>query len=963
MLDMVRIDGVEYYDTLAKSEYYASEEKGEPAGKWGEGCEKIGIDTSQPVENSLLKVVMTGHKPDGTKMVQNAGAADMRVGMDLTFSAPKSVSVLWANASPELREQISQAQGAAVAEAMRYLRDRVETRTSKNGAHREKPAALIFATFEHCDTREKDPNLHTHAVLSNAVIREDGKTSAIEQKGLYDHKLAAGTTYRAHLAQQLRGMGFKLEEDKDNAGIFQVAGFDKNLEKHFSKRSEQIKAKVKETGMDSAQSRRNHAGNTRKAKEEIDRPALFERWQTESAERGFDASKIDALKEATPAPFEMPSTAKILERLTEHESFFEVKDLEQVLAEFGQYQDFDRQKMRDEILASPECAKRVWVNEKTGKTKNKKDKENPHTRTVNTTATVYTSHALIDLEKNALDSAAARSTETRHHLPAETVKNTIQRIEKESGFTLRDEQREAVEHLTQKSGGVALLRGLAGTGKTTALKAVSEAYKAEGYKVHGATISAQAAQILSKETGLKGATIAQTLIDLDKGKTTLTEKSVLLIDEAGMVGSRDFVRLQKHADAAGAKIIAVGDEKQLQAIASGGIFEALQRHAGIATADLKTITRQQDAQDREASKLLYEGRAEEALKIYEDKGHIKTHKSRDSLLIQLARDFAQDPSDINQKMIIASTRAEARLLNEQAREELKSAGKIEGDTLGMFENADGDTLEMSKGDRIIFKKNSPSRGIVNNMRGTVKECRQDGENSILKIECDDGKTREINTEEYSDIRHGYAITGHASQGATVQKSFVLFNRGASDLSWGYVAMTRHKDRVQLYATEADRPDLAERFSKAALKGTTLDLKEYEQTTPEAAAGKDMEGSAPSPQASSAGKGQQSAGAQMPQQAPKTATQAPQAGQAGGTQQSQITGGKINWTAIERTMPSLANFLKLSMAHGTNGDPSLILLYESLAAGASRGAEQHEAQTQSHAREQASIQRQSAEMER
>ncbi|MDI9331072.1 MAG: MobF family relaxase [Alphaproteobacteria bacterium] len=984
MLDLVPINDADYYKSLSQSEYYTGAEKGEPAGKWGEGAEKIGIDPSRPLDAHTLDQVMMGWKPNGEKLQQNALTPQMlaeneqarkdkkepphqmRVGMDLTFSAPKSVSVLWANASPELREQISKAQADAVAEAMRYLRDRVETRTGKKGEHREKPAALIFATFEHSDTREKDPNLHTHTVVSNAVIREDGKTSAIDQNGLYVHKLAAGTTYRAYLAQQLRGMGFKLEEDKDNAGIFQVAGMDKNLEKHFSKRSEQIKAKVKETGMDSAQSRRNHAGNTRKAKEEIDRPALFERWQNESAERGFDASKIDALKEATPEPFTMPTTAKILERLTENESFFEVKDLEQVLAEFGQYQDFDREKMRDEILASPECAKRVWVNERTIKTKNKKDKDKPDVRTVGTSATVYTSQALIDLEKNALDSAAARSTETRHHLPAATVAATIQGIEEAAGFQLRDEQREAVEHLTQKSGGVAILRGLAGTGKTTALKAVSESFKAEGYKVHGATISAQAAGILAKETGLKAATIAQTLIDLDKGKTTLTEKSVLLIDEGGMVGSRDFARLQKHADAAGAKLIAVGDERQLQAIASGGIFEALQRHAGIATADLKTITRQQDAQDREASKLLYEGRAEEALKIYEDKGQIKTHKHRDSLMIQLAKDFANDPSAIDQKMIVAATKSEARLLNEQTREELKAAGQLDRDTGALFENGDGDTLEMSKGDRIIFKKNNLSRGIVNNLKGTVKECHQQGEHSILKIECDDGKTREVNTEDYPHLRHGYAITGHASQGATIQKSFVLFNRGASDLSWGYVALTRHKDRVNLYATEADRPDLAEKFSKAAMKGTTLDLKEYEQATPEAAAGKDMEGSAPSTAqglASSAGKGQQSAGGQMPQQAAKTTAQAPQAGQAGGIQQSQNTGQKINWSAIERVSPTLSTFLKLSMAHGTNGDASLVSLYEALAAGASRGAEQHEAQTQSQAREQANIQRQGAEMER
>ena len=949
MLELVRIDGVEYYDTLSKSEYYADQSKGEPHGQWGAGVEKIGINPAQPVQNELLKIVMTGHKPDGSKMVQNAGKADMRVGMDLTFSAPKSVSVLWANASPELREQISKAQHQATTKAMEYLRERIETRTSKGGVFKETPAALIYASFEHSDSRAKDPNLHSHTVLSNAVVRENGKTSALDQNGIYDHTKATGATYRAELAQQLRGMGFKLEEDKDNAGIFQIAGFDKDLEKHFSKRSEVIKKIAAEHGVKSAAKRQEIAKFSRDKKTEIDRPALFERWQAESQERGFDAAGIEALKQATPEPFTMPTAEQIAEKLTENESFFQVRDLERLLAECGQFHDFDREKMRDEVLQGAAVSKRILRLYDTQKDKT-------------TETAVYTSKALVNLEQNSIDSAKNRKTETRHHLPAATVKNTIQRIEQEAGFTLRDEQRDAVEFLTQKSGGIALMRGLAGTGKTTALKAVCEAYKAEGYTVHGATLSAQAAGILSAETGLKGATIAQTLIDLDKGKTQLSEKSVLLIDEAGMVGSRDFARLQAHADKAGAKLIAVGDEKQIQAIAAGGIFEALQFHAELGTADLKQITRQQDGQDREASRLFYEGKADEALKIYEEKGQIKTHKQRDSLMIQLARDYAQDPNETTQKMAIAATNAEAVLLNEQIREELKAAGKLDRDTGAMFENADGNTLEISKGDRVLFKKNSKTRGVNNNLRGTVLECRQNGDHASLKIQGDDGKTRTIDTGDYPDLRHAYAITGHASQGATVAKSFVLFNRGASDLSWGYVSMTRHKDRATLYATEADKPELAEKFSKANFKGTTLDLPELTKINPEQTATQDQ-GSAPSPQASSAKGGQQSAGGQMPQQAPKTGAQAPQAGQAGGVQQSQSTGEKINWSAIERTMPSLANFLKLSMAHGTNGNAALVGLYEGLAAGASRGAEQHEAQTQSQAREQAAIQRQGAEMER
>ncbi|MDI9330817.1 MAG: hypothetical protein QM527_05830 [Alphaproteobacteria bacterium] len=191
-------------------------------------------------------------------------------------------------------------------------------------------------------------------------------------------------------------------------------------------------------------------------------------------------------------------------------------------------------------------------------------------------------------------------------------------------------------------------------------------------------------------------------------------------------------------------------------------------------------------------------------------------------------------------------------------------------------------------------------------------------------------------------------------------------------------MTRHKDRATLYATEADKPELAEKFSKANFKGTTLDLPELTKVNPEQANTQEK-GSAPSTAqglASSAGKGQQSAtGEQMPQQAPKVGAQAtqgaqvgssspPQAGPAGGVQQSSTNPAqKINWAAIERTSPGMANFLKISMAQGASGNASLLPLYESIAAGASAAAEQHEAQTQSHAKQQASIQRQGAEMER
>lgn len=186
MLEMVRIDGVDYYDQLAKSEYYAKDnEAGEPAGRWGEGIEKIGLTAGDEVDGMALRLVMTGHTPQGEAMTQNAGQEGARIGMDFTFSAPKSVSVLWANADPQLRDEISAMQAQAVADAMRYMRAHAQTRRGHNSTQREVPAALIFATFEHCETREKDPQLHTHTVVSNACVRSDGTTGAVEQEAFY----------------------------------------------------------------------------------------------------------------------------------------------------------------------------------------------------------------------------------------------------------------------------------------------------------------------------------------------------------------------------------------------------------------------------------------------------------------------------------------------------------------------------------------------------------------------------------------------------------------------------------------------------------------------------------------------------------------------------------------------------------------------------------------------------------
>ena len=174
-------------------------------------------------------------------------------------------------------------------------------------------------------------------------------------------------------------------------------------------------------------------------------------------------------------------------------------------------------------------------------------------------------------------------------------------------------------------------------------------------------------------------------------------------------------------------------------------------------------------------------------------------------------------------MIITATKAEASAISKVVREALKDQGKIADRTAVLFENADHEILELCEGDRVLFKQNAKALGLKNNEQGTVLHTEQNGEEVRLKIELDNGEIREIDSAEYNNIRSGFAVTGHSSQGETVQNSYVLFNSGISDFSWSYVGLTRHKEHTKLYTTLEDRENLGAKFAEQHFKNTTFDL--------------------------------------------------------------------------------------------------------------------------------------------
>ncbi|HWD40387.1 MAG TPA: MobF family relaxase [Fimbriimonas sp.] len=235
-------DQAGYYLGLAREDYYTK--GGEPPGTWL-GSAAAALDLSGMVEDDQLYNLFKGLSPDGTRELvqiqQHEGKQNHRPGWDLTFSAPKSVSVLWSQSAPEMRAKIQEAHLEAVRSALKYLEDSAGFTRRGQGGHVLEKARLLFACFEHSTSRALDPQLHTHALLMNIGVRPDGHTATLSSLSFFESKMAAGALYRAELACQLERLGIQVERRRS---WFEVSGVPKDLVDFFSKRRAAIEAEI-----------------------------------------------------------------------------------------------------------------------------------------------------------------------------------------------------------------------------------------------------------------------------------------------------------------------------------------------------------------------------------------------------------------------------------------------------------------------------------------------------------------------------------------------------------------------------------------------------------------------------------------------------------------------------------------------------------------------------------------------
>ncbi len=384
------------------------------------------------------------------------------------------------------------------------------------------------------------------------------------------------------------------------------------------------------------------------------------------------------------------------------------------------------------------------------------------------------------------------------------------------GLVLSAEQRDAFDHITGADG-LASVVGYAGAGKSAMLGVAREAWEAQGYTVRGAALSGIAAENLEGGSGIASRTIASLEHAWGQGREQLTHRDVLVMDEAGMIGTRQMERVLSAARDAGAKVVLVGDPEQLQAIEAGAAFRGMTERHG--AAEITEIRRQREDWQRDATRALATGRTGEAVHAYDERRMVHAADTREGARGALLDgwDSARQADPTKNRIILTHTNAEVRELNSEARERVRASGGLGDDVMVTAERGQ---RQFAAGDRMMFLRNERSLGVKNGTLGTIEQVSAER----LGVRLDDGRSVAFDTKDYAAIDHGYAATVHKSQGVTVDQAHVLATPGM-DRHSAYVALSRHRDGVQLHYGRddfADQRQLVRTLSRERAKDMASD---------------------------------------------------------------------------------------------------------------------------------------------
>ncbi len=514
----------------------------------------------------------------------------------------------------------------------------------------------------------------------------------------------------------------------------------------------------------------------------------------------------------------------ILRRLTEHSATFTHHDIAREVSRVtGQEDDFHgilaRVENSDQLIKLSDAVR----DPATGK---------------QLQAERYSTREMASVEARLISDVRDMSDREGHGVSAASRSRVMKGYDYLSG-----EQQASVAHVTD-AGDMKVLVGVAGSGKSTAMRAAKEIWEANGYTVKGAALSGIAAENLEQGSGIESRTLASWEMSVKaaeknngkfKSRPVMGMNDVFVIDEAGMVGARQLDRFVSCAKEAGAKIVLVGDHEQLQSIEAGAAFRVSAERVGYA--EITSVRRQHEDWMQKATVDFAKGQAKDGLTAYHDRGYVKQAKTSDEAKTGLIADWEQDQRhDPNKsRIILTHMRKDARDLNERARAVMREHGKLGADQTVSTIVEKGDQVlcedrKFAVGDRVIFLKNDRELAVKNGTLGQVTKLSKNG----MSVKLDDGSNRDVSFETYRALDHGYASTIHKSQGATRDQAYFYMTKSL-DRHMSYVAMSRHREKMTAWYSTKDFKDfdaLASTASRARPQLSTLDFDSEEKGTME-----------------------------------------------------------------------------------------------------------------------------------
>lgn len=769
-----------YLDSVATGieDYYTGE--GEASGRWaGKGSPALGLDGR--VEADELHHILCAEHPESGQPLTSRNQGRRVPGFDLTFSAPKSASLLWALGDEESRRVVRDCHDRAVEAALGYMeREAGRVRRGAGGLHKQPVQGLIAAAFRHRSSRAGDPQLHTHVLIANLAQGPDGRYSALDGQRIYHHAKSGGYLYQAHLRNELaRELGVKFQPVR--RGAAEVEGVPDEVIRGFSRRRAEIERAMAERGETSAHAAQVAALDTRRGKEYgVGEQTLHERWNERAFELGAEPASW-GLGRPERSEIEMRQIALCV---TADRSHFDRRGVVEAFCDSAPsgLSVEEAEHRADAFLASDEVVHLAPAQ----------------------LGDRYTTPEILRLE-----SGVVAGLERLKGVGAGVADDVAIARVISSRPTIGTDQAKMVRRLASDGDGLAIVVGRPGTGKTFALDAAAEAWRSAGLEVRGAAPTRVAALELERAAGIPSVSVAAILAEMDDraansfGAPALADGTVLVVDEAAMVGTRSTARLLHHVEAANGKLVLVGDHRQLPELEAGGLFASLSNRTH--PIELTEVRRHDHALDRENVERVRQGRGGEAFELYRAEDRVVLTPDAESRREAMVADWWQSFQAGDQALMIAKRNSDVAELNALARELMRTVDRLGDREVEVAGQA------FAAGDIVVTRVNARSGGVANRMRWTVGSVGKDGDLVVERLGdghravLDREYLRQVNCQNGAPaLQHGYAGTIYTAQGQSVDQAFIAAE-AAMSLEEFNTSLSRSIGETHLYAVNAPEP--------------------------------------------------------------------------------------------------------------------------------------------------------------